>query len=158
MWPFNRKKKHFDFEFYTKDIPASTIMRWYLYDVALGEPNELAKLVGLSPISEEGDEFESDESNTRLKKIEHLIPFIEMIADIGAEVITGIQVQEIKDSSPDYIGEIEREQGQMRMMYKVVGLSALLGAFSSAMEIGLIGPGDISGAYPELRTETDNEQ
>ena len=158
MWPFGRKKRPLEFELITRDIPISTIMRWYLYDVALGEPINLAKLLGLPPISEEGDEYETSDSERRLDQIEYIMPFLDMVSGIGADVITAIQTEEIKKSNdPAMAEEIAREEGQMKAMYKVVGLSALLGAFATAMEIGLIAPGELQRAHPDIATEEDDE-
>jgi hypothetical protein len=144
------KKKDEDFEVFTRDIPLSTILRWYVYDTELGEPNEVAEILGLNRASEEGDEKEREDSDVRMDNIEYLLPYLNAMSDIAADVITGVQVDEIKKDNPDNAEEIERELDTMRVLYKVVSLSAIIGAFSSAMEIGLIEPGDIQ------RTEWEN--
>ena len=144
---FNRRKNEdrWDFEVVTKDIPLSTIARWYLYDTELAEPNEVSALLGLNNVSEEGNEKEREDSDVRLDNIEYLIPFIEAIAKIGADVITSIQIKEITDKNPEAKEEIERESDTMNMLYRVVSMAGMIGAFSSAMELGLIQPGDLDG-------------
>ena len=136
----------FDVEYIKRDIPLATIARWYIYDTELAEPNEVSDVLGMTNVSEEGDEKEREDSDIRLDNIEYLMPFLNAIAEIGADVITGIQVKEITDKNPDDKEEIEREIGTMSMLYKVIGMAAVIGAFSTAMEIGLIKPGEITEA------------
>jgi hypothetical protein len=144
---FNRKKKEnqFDVEFFTKDVPLSTIARWYIYDTELAEPNEVADLLGMTYVSEEGNEKERQDSDNRLEAINYLLPYINMISDISSDVITSIQVSEITKKNPDDKEEIEREINTMATLYKVIGMAAVVGAFSTAMDLGLIKPGDVSG-------------
>lgn len=144
------KKRDEDYEIFTKDIPLSTILRWYVYDTELGEPNDVAELMGLNRSSDEGDEKEREDSDSRMDNISYLLPFLNAMADISSDVITAVQVDEINKDNPGNSEEIERELDTMRVLYKVIGLSAIMGAFASAMEIGLIEPGDIQ------KTEWEN--
>lgn len=147
---FFRRKKDFveaQLELVRKDIPISTLTRWYIYDTELAEPNEIASLIGLTYVSEEGNEKEREDSDVRLENIQQLLPFLDLIAKIGADVITNIQVKEITDRNPEDKEEIAREVGTMNVLYRVIGMSAIIGAFSSAMEIGLIKPGDLSDTH-----------
>lgn len=144
------KKKDDDYQIFTRDIPLSTILRWYIYDTELGEPNDVVEVMGLTRASEEGDEKEREDSEMRLDNIGYLMPYLDSMADIAADVITAVQVDEITKDNPDNSEEIEREVGTMRVLYKIVSLSAIMGAFASAMEIGLIEPGDIQ------KTEWEN--
>lgn len=144
------KKKDENYQIFTRDIPLSTILRWYIYDTELGEPNDVVEVMGLNRASEEGDEKEREDSEVRLDNIGYLMPYLDSMADIAADVITAVQVDEITKDNPDNVEEIERELGTMRVLYKIVSLSAIMGAFASAMEIGLIEPGDIQ------KTEWEN--
>lgn len=160
---FFRRKKDIplDFELVQKDIPLTTLARWYIYDTELAEPNEVASLLGMTNVSEEGNEKELQDSAVRLENIDYLLPFIDAIAKIGADVITSIQVKEITDRSPEDKEEIEREMGTMNTLYRVIGMAAIIGAFSTATEIGLVQPGDISEADTlwdsALEKEDDDE-
>ena len=148
---FKKRDQDAEYELFTKDIPLSTILRWYVYDTELGEPNEVVELMGLNRSSEEGDEKEREDSDSRLDNIGYLLPYLNAMADIASDVITAVQVDEITKDNPDNKEEIERELDTMRLLYKVVSLSAIMGAFASAMEIGLIEPGDIQEADWENR-------
>jgi len=63
------KKKDNNYEIFTRDIPLSTILRWYIYDTELGEPNDVVEVMGLNRASEEGDEKEREDSDLRLDNI-----------------------------------------------------------------------------------------
>lgn len=144
---FKRKKNESpQIEFLQKEVPLSTLLRWYIYDSGLGEPNDLATLLGLNPVSDEGEEMENDDSDKRMARIDFIMPFLHTIAEMGADVIVSLQVDEIKKNNPEDFEEIDKEENLMRLMYKMVGMSALVGAFSSAMEIGLIAPGELLDA------------
>lgn len=149
------------FEHFKEEVPLGTLMRWYLYDTDLAEhPNELALLLGMNPVSDEGHEHEEGESDSRLDKIEYLIPFISTIAELGADVIVAMQVDEIKKREPDGFleKEIERETEMMHMMYRMIGFSALLGGLSSAIKLGLIVPGEVYLTDLAYKKEEDDEQ
>jgi len=144
---FKRKKNESpQIEFLQKEVPLSTLLRWYIYDSGLGEPNDLATLLGLNPVSDEGEEMENTDSDKRMARINFIMPFLHTIAEMGADVIVSLQVDEIKKNNPEDFEEIDKEENLMRLMYKMVGMSALVGAFSSAMEIGLIAPGELLDA------------
>lgn len=160
---FNKRKKHeeFDIEFFKKDIPLSTIARWYIYDTELAEPNEVSALLGMTNVSEEGNEKEREDSDNRLEQIDYLLPYLEAIASISADVITSIQVKEITDKNPQDKEEIEREVGTMNVLYRVIGMAAIIGAFSTAMELGLVKPGELDGVdtlWDEALAEGDDDE
>lgn len=138
-----KKEEPLEVEFITKDVPLSTIARWFIYDTELDEPNTVAHLLGMNTVSEEGDEKERQDSDTRLENIDYLLPFLDAVANINSDVITNIQVNEIMSKDPDNEVEINRELNTMHVLYKVIGMSAIVGAFSTAMELGLITPGDV---------------
>jgi len=160
---FKKNGEPFDvsFEHFKEEIPLGTLMRWYLYDTDLAEhPNELALLLGMNPVSDEGHEHETNESDERLDEIEYLIPFISTIAELGADVIVAMQVDEIKKREPEAFleKEIERETEMMHMMYRMIGFSTLLGGLSSAMKLGLIAPGEVHATDLAYREDNDDEQ
>lgn len=159
---FRRKKTNpFDIELIKKDIPLTTIARWYIYDTELAEPNEIAELLGMTNVSEEGDEKERADSDIRLQNIDYLLPYLDAIAKIGADVITSIQVKEITEKNPQDKEEIEREVGTMSVLYRVIGMAAILGSFSTAMELGLIQPGELTDSntlWDESLEEGDDNE
>jgi hypothetical protein len=120
-----------------EDIPLTTLVRWYLYDTSLYEENAAAELIGLSPISEEGDAKEREDSDLRLESIEFLMPFLDAMADISSNVLAAIQIKESEDAT-------EQDLIIMQKVYKTLAVSTLIGAFSSAVDLGIILPNGIT--------------
>ena len=149
---FRRKKKKLEFEIVSKDIPLSHLTRWFLYDSGLIEPNELVSRLGLNPVSDEGNAKEEEDSDIRLANIDSLLPFLNIISDITADVITNLQVKDIEESGDEDARQAVHEMTIMRHMYKVVALSALVSGFASAKELGLIS----SDAVENMRIEDGN--
>lgn len=88
---FRKKKKkgyYVEYETVVNDVPVSTLIRWFLYDTDLMAPNKVAPLVGLNPVSQEGDEKEVEESAERLSDMDELMPFLAAMAEISSSVLT----------------------------------------------------------------------
>lgn len=113
-------------------------MRWFLYDTGLIDPNEIATRLNLTPVSDEGNVKEEEDSDYRMDAIADLIPFIEIMAEITADAITAIQVKDIEESLEDDASQVTHEMTIMRQMYKVVALSSLISSFQAAVELGIL--------------------
>lgn len=135
---FKKKRQEPEFEIVSKDIPLTNLMRWFLYDTGLVEPNDIVHKLNLTPVSEEGNSKEEEDSDVRLGAIAELLPFLNIMADIAADVITNIQIKDIEEHEGEDAKQILHEMTTMRQMYKVVALSAVIGAFASAAELGMI--------------------
>ena len=126
-------KKDDEPQIYSNQIPLSTLIRWYCYDLGIEEPNHLFRAFNLMPVSQEGEEYEMGESETRVDEIVGLLPFFEMIASINAKAISTIQLQDIETED---VSEIEPEL--MESLYRQVSFAALVAAFSAALELGFL--------------------
>lgn len=137
---FKKKKEPEDeFDIITQELPLSTIFRWYLYDTELVEDiNNLAELVGLSRVSEEGETKEIEDSKARVKKISPLYTFLESISEISARVLTSIHLSEIVLEESPSDKELEFMGEEAFDVYKAVALSTLIGAFSIGLNMGII--------------------
>lgn len=147
-----KKKKDIEYEIISKDIPLTYLMRWFLYDTGLIDPNEIVNRLNLTPVSDEGDIKEEEDSDIRMANIAELIPFLELMSDITAEAIVAIQIQDIEESLGSDAEQIAHEMTVMSSLYKVVGLSALVSAFSAAAELGMIS----TDAVQNMRLEDGN--
>ena len=136
---FFKKDEDDEFDIVTQTVPVSTVYRWYLYDTGLTDDiNGLAEMIGLNPISEEGEAKEKEESDERLENIDNLYPFLESIADLSAKVFTSVHLKELSDNNgPELKLLLENIEG-MEAVYKAVALSTLMGAFSIANDLGII--------------------
>jgi hypothetical protein len=147
-----KKKKDIEYEIISKDIPLTHLMRWFLYDTGLIDPNEIVNRLNLTPVSDEGDIKEEEDSDIRMANIAELIPFLELMSDITADAIVAIQIQDIEESLGPDAEQIVHEMTVMSSLYKVVGLSALVSAFSAAAELGMIS----TDAVQNMRLEAGN--
>jgi len=121
------------------DVPLTTIARWYLYDIGMGDENETASLIGLNPVSDEGELKERQDSDERVSQIISMLPFVNFISDVAADVITSVQSREMEKSGlPADAKELSEEMEVMRTVYKAISLSSLIGALSIANDLGMI--------------------
>lgn len=139
------KRKDNEPERFTAEIPMAVIARWYFYDAGLEEPNKLANLVGMMPVSVEGDEKEEEDSDQRLLKIAPLVPFIETITEINARSITELQFDHYITSGQLDPNDLKDEKEHIEELYRQVGYSALVSAFASGIELGIISTDTVQG-------------
>jgi len=151
MWKFWKKKNSEtkvlipDFEITSKEVPVSTIARWYLYDTELEEPNKIAQALGLTPVSDEGDETERKDSNIRLDRLEPFMNFINILSDINSSAMVAIQQKHLLEDHPEREEALEEEKEMMLSLYKQVSFVAIFAALSSGLELGIISnPGTFS--------------
>ena len=134
------------------DIPMTTILRWYLYDTDLYNPNDISELLGLSRVSEEGNTKEKQDSDMRVSDVLSIFPYLESIADISANVLTTIHLKEMHDASSPALEEFSEEIESMATVYKAVALSTLIGAFSIGVNLDLL---HLTGVTSELDIEME---
>ena len=146
-------KKDDEPQIYSNQIPLSTLIRWYCYDLGIEEPNHLFRAFNLMPVSQEGEEYEMGESETRVDEIVGLLPFFEMIASINAKAISTIQLQDIETED---VSEIEPEL--MESLYRQVSFAALVAAFSAALELGFLNKSYNFLSIYGANKEDDDEQ
>lgn len=128
---FKRSKEEIHTE--TRDLPVSTLVRWFLYDTDIAEPNQVVSFLGLNPVSEEGDLKEIEDSDERLFAIADIFPYLDTIAEITANSIVAAQLSEA--------GEEHAEEAPLHIMiplYKLIAQSALVSGFASAVELGIL--------------------
>lgn len=149
---FNRE----EYVVHRVDVPVSTIVRWYMYDTSLYDENDLAELIGLSRVSQEGNAKEQEDSDNRLEAIEQYMPFLDQMADISANILTTIQLKEIADS--EYLTSLAEEMPTeiMHSLFKAVALSTLIGTFSIGTNLQIINPTSVPTGF--IKMEDIDEQ
>jgi hypothetical protein len=145
-----------EFEIVRNDIPMSTVLRWYLYDTGIENPNEIAELVGLTPVSDEGDAKEREDSNNRIEDIMFLMPFIETIASISADVISSIHIKNYIKNNPDEI--VDEDVEAIGLVYKAVAMSNIVGTLAIANHLDLIHLGGVMSELMGIEKEDNDEQ
>lgn len=145
-WKFWKRSKH---QHGIIEIPINALARWYFYDAGLEEPNVLSKSAGMIPVSEEGNIFEEEASDNRLARVLPLIPFLESITEINANSIANLQFDHYIESGQANAEDLVEERGHIEEMYRQVGYSALVSAFASALELGIISTTAVRGELRE---------
>lgn len=157
---FSRKKLP-EFEIVTNDVPMSTVYRWYLYDTSLTDDiNDIAEVIGLSRVSDEGEDKEMEDSERRMAAATPLFPFLESMAELSARVMSAIHITEMAEDDP----ELDEEDDEviatiaaMHNVYKAVALSTLVGTISGALELGIIETNTISSDTYVPEGDDENE-
>ena len=140
-WKFWKREEEFEdleFELASETLPISTLFRWYCYDTGVKNPNRFAEDFGMHPISAEGEDFERQESESRLEGLIPYMPFLNVMSDINAMVLsqtlTNILIEhDLVDESV-----LEEEQDIMEEIYKSISFSSLAAAFSAGLSLGII--------------------
>lgn len=117
-------------------IPLTTLARWYLYDTDLEEPNKIASRLGMTLVSEEGNEKELQDSDKRIENILSLYPFIGAISDINARAVAATQIMHMEENNGGT--DIEDSEAIISELYRVIGHAAITSAFSTAIELGIV--------------------
>lgn len=146
IW-FNKKKYNIEIE--TSEVPMTTLFRWFLYDTGLDDANKLAKVVGLTCVSEEGDKKEKEDSNLRLSEIYNLLPYIDAVSSMTADTFVALHKGKIGSDLT------EEEAESSKIIYKAISMSSLIGAFSIGLNLGIIDSDVIGGSQVDM--EIDRE-
>jgi hypothetical protein len=121
-----------------------------MYDTSLYDENDLAELIGLSRVSQEGNAKEQEDSDNRLEAIEQYMPFLDQMADISANILTTIQLKEISDS--EYLTSLAEDMPTeiMHSLFKAVALSTLIGTFSIGTNLQIINPTSVPTGFIKM--------
>lgn len=109
-------------------------LRGFLLDSQVDHPHELAVLLGTTPLSDELQEKEEQESDVRVERIAYLTPLLYAYSHTMAEGAIEYQRknEEIAKAIPDEIWM------QSRRMMEHVALSAMMGSISQLVDMGLL--------------------
>ena len=145
MWPFKSERpSNDDDDWVTKAVPITTLARWYMYDLDVEDTNKLAVQLDLTPVSEEGDEKERQDSDVRIDRINALMPFFYTLADINAKVVFAVQKNSLPEEVSSMVDPNSPEAEHLFRFYSSMSFAAILSSFSSAAELGLV---DLSGRF-----------
>jgi hypothetical protein len=120
-----------------RELPVTTLNRWFLYDTGIGNENELAEAIGLMPVSDEGDSKEREDSDIRVENVAYLLPYIDHISTLTAETVASSQRIAMIDDGMS-LEEVNADLAIVKNVYKAIALSSLLSGFSIANELGFI--------------------
>jgi len=125
--------------FRKKKAPLSLIdmearLRGFILDSQVQSPHALAEILRLPSISDDVAEREEEESDIRVERISHLVPFIYTYSHSLAEGSIELQKQSVEELAaiPEEIWMFSR-----RMMEQVA-MSAMLGSLAQLVDMGLL--------------------
>ena len=136
-WKFWKRKPTLNEE-YVAQVNMPTLARWYLYDTEVAYPNKVASLMGLVPISDEGEVYEVQASSIRTDRVMPFLAFINTMAEVNAVSMTAAQSRVIQDNTELSPEELTEAQAVIEDMYVKIGFLAIYAAFSAGLELGII--------------------
>lgn len=119
-----------------KVIDIGEHIRDFLYDTQLEEAEELALILGATPISKEGQDHARSLSDARMTKLANLIPVVHAYAHMVSEAMVDFERQDAEAE-----GELEPANelwGMMHILIETSTTAVALGVLSQAQELGLI--------------------
>lgn len=133
---FNKKKKHRQdkiSKLNTLTLPV--LIRQIIYDSMLMPAEDIAREMGLPPVSDEVAEMEEEASQDRISRFSRLIPFIDSHADIMARIATAAYL--LDEQEDDSIIDTS-DTDAMTRMFRLVALSATISCMSTLFSLELI--------------------
>jgi hypothetical protein len=131
-------------------VPVSMLLRWFLYDIAGEDANDQRDIFNLSAVSEEGHEKEVDESLNRLVRIEDLLPLISFYASTTADYAYALHRKSFKEIADITEEMLDASEEPLKEFYTNMAFAALLTAFASTAELGII---KLTGAQTSVKKE-----
>jgi len=127
---FNRKKNN---KITITTISPQVLIRKIIYDSGCSDPESVAALLGLSPISDEVAEMEEQASSERVSRIAALLPIIEAHANIAAQVAAASYTSDADDTDlPDEV------MTALVTIFKFVSFSSALTCLSALVDMNVL--------------------
>lgn len=132
---FNKKKKLRQEQLKkVENITLPVLIRQILYDTMLMPAEDIAREMGLPPISDEVADMEELASQDRLEHFSRLIPFIDSHADIAARIAAAAYSLDEEDDA--LLNKDDRES--LTRLFRLISLSSSISCISTLFNLGLI--------------------
>lgn len=116
------------------DVPNR--IKGFILDSQVSEGDHISVLLGCSPVSEDVAERELEESDSRVARVDHLIPVMYAYCHAMAE---GMVAHQQAHATEEELEQVPQEAwGATRKVFTQVALNSLLGAISQLTDLGLI--------------------
>jgi hypothetical protein len=110
-------------------------LRGFILDTQVQNAHEMSVILGCTAISEEVQEREEEESDNRTARISYLVPMLYAYSHALADGAMEYQ----RSNTPDTLKDLPKEIWyQSRSMMSDLSLSALMGAVSQLVDMGLL--------------------
>lgn len=134
---FNRKKRRPYVAIHA--ISPSSQVRKIIYDSGCKEPERIAGMMGLNPLSEEVSDMEQNDSEIRVARLAPILPVIEAHSYISAQVSAMAYAISAKDEDGD---ELDPEMlDALTQLFQYVSLSSAISCISTMVDLSLISEG-----------------
>lgn len=132
---FRRKKKS---KIKVRAMPMPVLIRQAIYDSIFEEnAEEIAAMLGLSPVSEDVSQMESEASQERINKFNVLMPLIDAHSDISAKIAAAAYVIQAKEEGKEVFIEGD-SQDDLAHLFKIVSMSSAVSCLSTLIGLGLV--------------------
>jgi hypothetical protein len=111
-------------------------LRGFILDSQIQNAHELSVILGCSPLSDELQEKEEEESDNRVDKIGSLIPLLYAHAHVLAEGAVEFQRANVKSEALKHLPD--EMWWESRKLMEQMALSVLLGSVSQLVDMGLL--------------------
>lgn len=120
-------------------ISLPVLIRQVIYDTMLMPTEDIAKAMGLPPISDEVADMEEQASEERLQRFSKLLPFIDSHADIASKIAVAAYMLEDDEGEEKLVEDAET----LQRLFRLVSLSSTLSCVSTLFNLELI---ELNGA------------
>jgi hypothetical protein len=115
-------------------ISLPVLIRQVIYDTMLMPTEDIAKAMGLPPISDEVADMEEQASEKRLQRFSRLLPLIDSHADIAAKIAVAAYLLEDDEIEEKLVEDTET----LQRLFRLVALSSSLSCVSTLFNLELI--------------------
>lgn len=130
---FNRKKNN---KITITTISPQVLIRKIIYDSGCTDPEAVALVLGLSPISDEVAEMEEQASTERVSRIAALLPIIEAHASIAAQVAAASYATESLDLEDADLPD--ETLAALVTLFKFVSFSASMTCLAALVDMNIL--------------------
>ena len=116
------------------DIPSR--IKGFILDSQINDADHISLLLGCSPASEDVAERELEESDTRVARVDHLIPVMYAYCHAMAEGL--VEHQQAHASEEELAQTPQAAWGASRKIFSQIALNAMLGAVAQMVDLGLL--------------------
>lgn len=119
-------------------LPITTLFRWYLYDIAGEDAHKDINVFNLSPVSEEGNDKELEDSEARLINVSSITPLISLYSEMNAKYAFSIHKKELIKIPGVTEEMLETGKESLMEFYNHITFNGIMSIFSAAIELDLV--------------------
>jgi hypothetical protein len=119
-------------------IPITTLFRWLLYDITSEDAPLYSHIFDLTPVSEEGNLKEQNDSDIRVENITDIVPLLTFYATATAEFAFNLhktKLVKVEGITEDMVAATEES---FKEFYYHMIFAGLMGSYSALKELDII--------------------